>query len=297
MFQTIKSAVKSNKLLRALLIPLIDRSISFRIYKILNQSINIRLIHGAPVKIYPKGQIAFGIFTNQFEKEEIELFQKIIKPGMTVVDAGANIGLYSLIASQLVGPKGHVFSFEPSNETFMRLSENIKLNSFTNLTPINKGLGDIINQKLILRQDEGYDDAERYIFPNNTEPDIALENVNTIKSEEEIEIDTLDNCLESMNITKVDFMKIDTEGYEYYVLQGATEILKNNPEIIIFMECTALGTARASTSQEKVFDMLRGLGLNIFYWNSQQKKWSDEKMGLFNAGEVWVCKNINLLTQ
>ncbi len=298
MLQKIKKVIKASKLLRKLIIPLIDKRYRyhFKVIKLLNKSLYLKLLNGSTVKFYPKGQIAFGIFTKQFEKQEIDSFQRIIKPGMTIVDAGANIGLYSLIASQLIGSKGRVFSFEPSKETFQRLTDNIKLNGFNNITPFNNGLGDKPNEKLILRQDIGNEDAERYLFPNNKSPDVKLENMNTIQTEEEVIIDTLDNCLKNLNIPKINFLKIDTEGYEYYILKGAKTILQNSPEIIIFMECTELGTSRASTTQKEVFTILKDHDLNIFYWDILKRDWFDDEAGVYKAGEIWACKNKNQLT-
>lgn len=291
MFQKIKKALKSNGLIRKLIIPIVDKSILFKGYQLFNKPFSMKLFNGKTIKLYPEGQIAFGIFANRFEKLEIDAFQRIIKPGMTIVDAGANIGLYSLIASNVVGANGKVFSFEPSKETFQRLLNNIKLNGFTNITSFNHGLGDKINEKLILRQDVGNGDAERYLLHENEAPDRKLENVNSIKIGEEIIIDTLDNSLAKFNINKIDFLKIDTEGFEYYILKGAKQILHNSPQIIMLLECTALGTARARTSQKEVFDILKENGLNIFYWNHESKKWCDDEDGTLNAGDVWVCKN------
>lgn len=102
---------------------------------------------------------------NKFEEVEIDFFSRLIKPGMIVVDAGANIGLYSIIAGKLVGENGQIFAFEPSSETFKRLLNNIHLNQVTNIYPYNLGLGDKTNQELKLRQDKGFEDAERYLVP------------------------------------------------------------------------------------------------------------------------------------
>jgi FkbM family methyltransferase len=283
--------LKKNNTLRKLIIPIIDKSILFKIYQLFNKPFKIKLFDGKLIKMYPQGQIILGIFAKSFEKHEIYTFQKIIKPGMTIVDAGANIGLYSLIASKRVGVKGKVFSFEPSKETFQRLLNNIRLNGFSNINPINFGLGDKPNEKLILRQDKGYGDAERYLFAANEAPSISLENINEVYIEEEIIIDTLDNFLNKVNVSKIDFLKIDTEGFEYYILKGAKEILNNSPEIVMLLECTALGTARAKTSQKEVFFFLRELNLNIFYWSKKTKSWCDDEDGIYNAGDVWVCKH------
>src|ERR1039457_1116230 len=297
MLKTVTKALKANRLLRALLIPIIStsRRLPFNIHRIFFKSFHFKLRDGSALKIYSKGQIAPEVFRGTFEKQELNAFQGIIRPGMTIVDAGANIGLYSLIGSRLVGPKGRVFSFEPSGETFRRLLNNIGLNGFSNIEPFNNGLGDKSNERLILRQDIGYGDAERYLLHENRAPDIKVQNVNDMKVGEEILVDTLDSCLAKFDTKRIDFLKLDTEGFEYYVLKGAKQILENSSEIVILMECTALGTARARTSQEDVFGILKEYDLNIFYWNAMSKNWCDDVAGTLKAGDVWGCKDKNQL--
>jgi FkbM family methyltransferase len=288
---SLKKIIKSNKFLKYFATQLMKmNSLNFYIIKLLNKSFKFRLINGVKIKLHAKGQITLGVFTNRFEKRELETFQKILKPGMVVVDAGANIGLYSLIAGKLIGLKGKVFSFEPSKETFKILTNNIRLNNFHNITFINEGLGDKSNEKLILRQDTGFGDAERYLVPSNKDPDLKLENVNSVNTQEEIIIDTLDNCLNKFNVKKIDLLKIDTEGFEYYILKGAKQILRNSPELVILLECTELGTLRSKTTQKDVFKILRGYDLNIFYWNTILNDFSDDD-GIYTAGDVWACKN------
>jgi FkbM family methyltransferase len=272
---------------------LVDATIPFSFQKLTKRPFTFKMINGEGINFYPEGQLAKRIFSNSFENFQLNAFQQILKPSMVVVDAGANIGLYSMIASKIVSVEGKVFAFEPSIESFNRLNSNIKLNNLKNIIYINEGLGEEANN-LILRQDEGYGDAERYLFSDNEAPDIGLEDI-ILKNEEEIVINTLDNNLLKRNINKIDFLKIDTEGFEYYILKGAEEILKNSPDIVIFMECTPFGTARANTSQAEVFKILEDNNLNIFFWNHDLNEWSDDRVGALSAGEVWVCKNIKQL--
>lgn len=287
----LKKIIKSNKFLKYFAVQLMKiNSLNFYIIRLLNMSFKFRLINGIKIKLHAKGQIALGVFTNIFEKIELETFQNILKPGMVVVDAGANIGLYSLIASKLTGKKGKVISFEPSKETFKRLINNIKLNNSLNIKAVNEGLGDNPNEKLILRQDIGSGDAERYLLSGNESPDIELKNINPIKIDEEIIINSLDNYLRKSNIKKIDFLKIDTEGFEYYILKGAKQILRNSPELVILLECTELGTLRSKTTQNDVFKILKDNNFKIFYWNNIMNDFSDDD-GIYTAGDVWACQN------
>ncbi|MFM6994753.1 MAG: FkbM family methyltransferase [Sediminibacterium sp.] len=270
---------------------LYDGSIPFFFYQLFKIPFKYSSNDKKNIKFYPEGQISKRIFTNSFENEQLATFQRIIKPGMIVVDAGANIGLYTLIAANLVGNKGKVFSFEPSKETFERLNNNLRLNNFCNVTAVNIGLGENPNEKLILRQDVGYGDAERYLYSMNETHSIKLENVNELFIQEEIVIDTLDNYLNKLIVKKIDFLKIDTEGFEYYILKGSEQVLKNSPEVVLLMECTALGTARAHTSQKKVFDFLKELDFKLFYWNKKKMSWCNDEVGILYAGDIWACKH------
>jgi FkbM family methyltransferase len=251
-------------------------------------------INNSRIKLYAKGQISKFIFMKKFEQTELELFSKLIKPGMTVVDAGANIGLYSLLASQLIGESGQVFSFEPSRETYSRLEKNIALNQVSNVKAFNLGLGDNNNQELVLRQDIGYEDAERYIVPQDVTIDNDLENVSEIYKSESVKVVTLDSCLKNCGINTIDFLKIDTEGFEYYILNGAKEYLKN-PNLILLFECTELGTQRANTSQKQVFDLLSEFGFELYYWSEEVANWCNDEEGCYRAGDLWATKSIDHL--
>jgi FkbM family methyltransferase len=295
MLPTLKNLIKRNPLLRSLALPLFNKSIRFRIHEILKTSFKYKLINGGNIKLYPFGQIANEIFYRTFEKQEIEIFQRLIKPGMLMVDVGANIGLYSLIASKILGSSGRVYSYEPSKESYLRFLENIENNHINNVQAINKGLSDSSNADLVLMQDNDCGDAERYII-NHSDGENTLKNdTNEIGMGEKISVESLDESLTKFNERKVDFIKIDTEGYEYFVLKGSMNILSQNPDVIILMECTRLGTARAQTTQDAVFNLLEGHDLYPFYWDNKNRCWCNDDEGIMAAGDVWVCNNINQL--
>jgi len=91
------------------------------------------------LKIFAKSKSGIAKFLEikgSYEEETTKLFTEILKEGMTVLDIGANIGYFSLIASRLVGDKGKVFAFEPYHETFSLLQKNIEANGFNNVIPV-----------------------------------------------------------------------------------------------------------------------------------------------------------------
>jgi len=267
------------------------RSIYF-IYEVFNLSFSYLLLNKTRVKFKPKGQIAFRIFTGKFEQKELEIFQALLKPNSIMFDVGANIGLYSIIGSKLVGAKGKVYSFEPSKINFNRLQNNIEINKIKNVNTDNIGIGDKVDETLILSQNYETGDAEKYIINNDTHIKPVGKMQSGILSKEAVQLDTLDNFQLNNDIERVDFIKIDVEGYEYYVFRGAENILKNNHDIVILFECAEHLAKRAGSTQNEVFSFLNSLGLDIVYWNEKERKWSSNQEEAKGNGQLLAGRNI-----
>ena len=80
-----------------------------------------------------KKDVDFLIYFDSFESKNLKLYQTMIKSGNIVFDVGANIGIYSLLASKSLGKDGQIYSFEPSETAFKRLNINVTLNNFKNI--------------------------------------------------------------------------------------------------------------------------------------------------------------------
>ncbi|MEO5643290.1 MAG: FkbM family methyltransferase [Bacteroidia bacterium] len=165
---------------------------------------------------YMQWLIYFGI-----RAEPREILYSLIKPGMNVLDIGANIGETSMAFSKLAGITGSVFSFEPDPETFAHLSNHLAMNACTNVTPVNKGLGKEEGEMLL-------EEGENNSGGNRIAPDKQVD------KGKKITVTTLDKFSALASIKKIDFIKIDVEGYEYHVLQGAEETInKHRPSFFI----------------------------------------------------------------
>ncbi len=151
-----------------------------------------------------------------------KLVTKIIRPGMTVIDAGAHVGYYSTLFSKLVGPNGRVFSFEPEHHNFLFLRENIVLNNLMNCTYENKA---VYNSNGLIKLNLNSENLGAH--------SIIEKEVNSISVD--IETIRLDDYFKNIN-TKIDFIKMDIEGAEEFALAGAKNIINENPDIIIVME-------------------------------------------------------------
>ncbi len=149
------------------------------------------------------------------------------KPGDTVVDVGAHIGLYSLIAAKRVGPSGKVIAIEPDPENCNLLHRNIELNKLTNVTILERAAFSS-NSKLKL------------YLPGKERGFTKLGTImaNRAMTENFLEIDatTLDHLMLMQGMTQVNWIKIDVEGAELEVLKGATVTLSVSKDIALLIE-------------------------------------------------------------
>jgi FkbM family methyltransferase len=186
------------------------------------------------------GSLVFGVY----EKFETELFRQHVKPGMVVVDVGANIGYYSLIAARRVGDTGKVFAFEPDSNNFAFLQQMVARNRFTNVISHNIALGDRDGSIDLYLSDDNKGDHR--IYP------VSLEN----RSKITIPMNTLDAVLKSGGSLHVDFLKMDVQGAEGLVLGGMPSVLSSNPNMIIFSEFWPEGLRDAGSDPIVVLEKL-----------------------------------------
>lgn len=160
---------------------------------------------------YMQWLIYFGVSIEPREK----LYQ-LVKPGMTVLDIGANIGETALAFSRLVGQKGVVHSFEPDPDTFAKLKAHIELNHAGNIVAHNSGLGDE-EGTFQLEQNEKHSGGNR--IGTGSGINISVRRGDTIVAQSNL---------------SPGFIKIDVEGFEERVLRGLTDtIARMQPVIFI----------------------------------------------------------------
>lgn len=136
-------------------------------------------------------------------------FIRNLKEGDTFIDIGAHVGIYSMLAGELVGEKGEVHSFEPTPWTYSLLQENVK--QYPQVTLNNKAVSN--KEEVVSFKDYG---------PGYGAYNTANKDGSTLKkSSKEIHIKTivLDTYCKEKNI-KPTYIKLDAEGYEYSILQG-----------------------------------------------------------------------------
>lgn len=155
------------------------------------------------------------------EPESIKLYYKLLDLCNVVFDIGANIGIYSLIA----GCKNkQVYAFEPVPKIYERLEENIKINNFHNVIPLRKA---VTNENK---------EVKLYIPKTTRAIPTEASLLNSFQGEaEEVIVQgvTLDKFIDEYNISKVDFIKMDTEATEDKVLKGAKNLIFRDKPLIL----------------------------------------------------------------
>lgn len=160
---------------------------------------------------------------NDWFEDEIGFMRYFIKPGMRVVDIGANYGLYTLTIANIIGDSGKIWAFEPTKATAECLKKSIVANNFKNTKLIQFGLSDRIGK------------AKFYTSQNSELNSLSKDaNSNLHTRTEKISLLTLDHCMHKYAWNDIDFIKIDAEGEEANILKKGKKTLSSLSPLIMF---------------------------------------------------------------
>lgn len=192
------------------------------------------------------------------EGYETSLLSTICRPGMRVLDIGANIGYYSLLLAQYVGDTGHIWAFEPDLGNYETLQLNLQENNFKNVEALNCAVGDI-SQKQSLYVSTAHNGDHRIYLVEDTEREKVA-----------IDVVALDDFFAPTE--KFDLIKMDIQGAEGLALVGMQRILTNNPNLVIFMEFWPKGLREAGSDPEQVLKDLIKIGFLLKHIDEKQKQ-------------------------
>jgi len=210
-------------------------------------SYRVSKIDGAIYKLDISNVVDHGAFWG-YQDKATSFFLSRLNKGHTIFDIGANIGIISVNAA---ARSKQVVSIEPDKMNFDRLTENLRLNNTTNVTTLNIGLGSRKEVKKLYQVVESNPGMNRIIdrelhLPYN-----------------EIQIETLDSIAQTLNISKIDVIKIDTEGYEMNILKGSNYCIdKFKPAMMLEVDNSLLQAQ--SSSAVELLGFIREKGYNIY---------------------------------
>jgi FkbM family methyltransferase len=200
-----------------------------------NSSLDHRLLHATEL---------------EFERAELNLVGAILQPGMTFVDIGAHHGLYTLLASRLVGRKGKVVAFEPSPRERARLRKNLLLNVTTNVQVESFALGSAKGEATLYLV-EGQQD-----WCNSLRPPAELVSTHPVR----VPVRRLDEFADG----EIDFIKLDAEGGELEILKGASNIWQRRPRPLVLAEVEDIRTQPWGYKASEILRYLAAFGYQWF---------------------------------
>lgn len=192
-----------------------------------------------------------------YEKTETEMFlnitSEIMHSGFTMLDIGANVGWYTLLASNVYRKEGvNIYSFEPSPITCKRLKKNIELNELPQTRAFNIGL---YNEKTSLEFYYDIEGSGGSSFVNLREREKVKKIV--------VDVEKLDDFVEKNGIQSIDFIKCDVEGSELFVFEGGRKVLERD-QPVIFSEMLRKWSAKFNYTPNDIIQLMKGIGYECY---------------------------------
>jgi FkbM family methyltransferase len=168
---------------------------------------------GTTVSVRANQQIERWMWAGAYETELVSLLKKTLKPGMTFLDLGANIGYFSVIAAALVKDKGHVYAFEPMPQNLTRLRKNLAPFHWASVQPyaVSNATGEVPIR---------YSDKEAGWASIHDQHRLG-----NLPCNSSVSVIRLDEWLQSNSLNQVDFIKLDIEGSELDALLGGRQMI------------------------------------------------------------------------
>jgi FkbM family methyltransferase len=197
-------------------------------------------------------------------KEEAGLLEKLIAPGMQILDVGANIGLYTLLLSRLTGQAGKVFAFEPEPNLFSILCENCAANAADNVTPFQCAAGEANGRATLQRAT--FNSGDNRLGASTSGPESI-----------EVKVARLDEVVPKRT---VDFIKLDVQGHELAALTGMEQLLASSPDVRVLFEFWPAGLRAAKASPELFFKFFHERDFFIYELEGGQPRQLDAPAAL-----------------
>jgi FkbM family methyltransferase len=187
-----------------------------------------------------------------FEASTRRAYERLVQPGHVVLDIGANVGAHALPLARLVGPGGRVVCFEPTEYAFAKLRANTEAN------PELAGRMTLMQVMLVGRIEEPLPDRLFSSWPLWAGGDVHGLHGGRAMATRGARALTLDAALAEAGVSRVDFVKMDVDGYECRVLRGAAELLRQVPPLLTELAPYVLD--ETGSSVEELIEILRTAG-------------------------------------
>ena len=192
-------------------------------------------------------RIQRSIFLFGYDHDAERFIRDKLHVGNTFLDIGANVGFYTFLAARLVGDSGRVIAIEPNPKTFLRLRETIEANAISNVLALNLALGRERGRLSLFTNPEGGNDTATMVTHD------GLASVT-------VEVFTLDEIAAAHEIERIDYLKIDVDGFEPEVFAGAKGLLNDRKIKVIQTEFCDYWLRRNGSSPETLHRLITEAG-------------------------------------
>ncbi len=226
------------------------------------------------------------LMDGKWEEWITNVFLSLIREGDTVIDIGCNIGYYSLLAAGAVGENGKVICYEANKELADLAFHSLHMNGFHDRTDVRNKAIYSKNTTITFSMFEKFKGSSGIWVTDELARSYhdKLIKIN-------IEAATLDSEIPAG--TKVDLLKIDTEGAEPHIIEGAKRVLQENEEIKIIMEFCPMMIDASFGSTNRFYEILKEMGFSLFRikTDSRLEEITKENLSAINHCDV-VAKRV-----
>lgn len=223
-----------------------------------------------------------GLTFGRYETDTTRIFEDLIKPGTNVIDVGAHVGYYTLLAARSVGPTGRVFAFEPDESNYSNLGTNIELNDYQNVIATKSAVSDFDGRASL---------ALSSLYSGIHFLDYQESRNNSVR----VDTTTLDTFLENHGSPEIGLVKIDVEGSEERVIDGMTRLLDRQDAINIILEFHPRLLGRSGVNSLAFLKKLFSLNFEINNIDGRNRLIPNREPGLTKFLNLVTTTGVNIL--
>jgi len=201
-------------------------------------------------------------FRGNYESHLVPVFEAFLPLGGVAVDIGANVGVHALTFARIVGRKGHVFAYEPNPGVHAKLVKNVALNELDQVSCFDTAVGDTsgIVQLRVPRSDteEAGNPGLASVVALDTPHDLV-----------DVSVEPLDSLFQRSQLTRLDLIKIDVQGYEPFVFRGMPQVLQQLKPAVVF-EYEDWAWRKSGGDLGEVVDALQNNGYRLWTLSKSQ---------------------------
>lgn len=211
----------------------------------------IGAVRGHQMWFGPGSECYLDMTQDTWEPGVTKLLESVLKPGMVVIDAGAHIGYFSLLAAHLVGPRGRVYAFEPAPANYDLLARNIRLNRYSNIVAVQKAVSDV------------EESATLYLHDDSVAHSLRAQTFGVPSRAIAVDVTTIDRVLEREGWPPVHLVKLDVEGAEAAALRGMRETRRRNRDACLIVEYIPHFLRQNGEDPRQFLDVLRAADFRV----------------------------------